>query len=158
MSSTWSNSAGCRRAPLAARWTELPHIPGAADRDIGKLGQQIDRLGGDVEQISDRRCVAARTQLARPLGGDAETTLAGQGVQDRGIFELGENVLMHDARSPDATTAIRLSVAPESRPLAVKQSVDTNMCSPLSSVSRSCSSRRGELMRRNRPASRRSDQ
>ncbi|MDF2758541.1 MAG: hypothetical protein K0S99_1173, partial [Thermomicrobiales bacterium] len=42
-----------------------------------------------------------------------------EAMQNRRIFELGENMLMHEGRSPHATTAIRLSVALESRPLAL---------------------------------------
>jgi hypothetical protein len=42
-----------------------------------------------------------------------------QAIQDRWIFEFGENMFVHEKRSPDATAAIRLSVAPESRPLAL---------------------------------------
>ncbi len=110
----------CRLQPgsLCRPLDQIPHIARAADGDVGELGQKIDGLGGDFEQVRDRRYVAARTQLARLLGGDAETTLLPKAIQDRRIFELGENVLMHEERSPNATDAIRLSVAPESRPLA----------------------------------------
>jgi len=36
-----------------------------------------------------------------------------EAIQDRRIFELDQNMLMHEWRSPEATNAIGLSVAPE---------------------------------------------
>ena len=88
----------CRLQPgtLGRPLDQIPHIARATDGDVRELGQKIDGLGGNFEQVLDCRYVAARTQLARLLGRDAKTTLLPKAVQDRRIFELGEDVLVHE--------------------------------------------------------------
>jgi hypothetical protein len=86
--------AGSLRRPL----DQVSHVSRAADCDIRELSQKIDGLGGDIEQVRDRRCVTTGTQFARLLGRDAESTLVTEAIQDRRIFELCENMLMHDKR------------------------------------------------------------
>ena len=100
---------GSLRRPL----DQIPHVSCAADGDIRELGEKINGLGGDIEQVCDCRSVAAGTQFTRLLGRDTKTTLLTEAIQDRRILELGQNTLMDEWRSPGATTAIGCSVAPE---------------------------------------------
>ena len=122
--------AGSLRRPL----DQIPHISCAADGDIRELGQKIDGLGGDIEQVCDRRCVAAGTQFARLLGRDAETTLLRRG--DPGSPDIRAWPEHAHARMEipgrDDCDWVQCSAGIET--LGVKHSVDTNMRSPLSSA------------------------